>query len=75
MNAYGDSVGGSIEVLGAQDTLLSESIAGGAGPGQVKVDVVMKQGVNASRALVCSMRKDDGSVGVGVYVSSIPQLQ
>ncbi len=72
INAYGDSGGGSIEVLGAEDTVLSEAVAGGAAPGEVKIDVVVRQGRNASAALVCSMRKEDGSLGVGVYVGLAP---
>jgi hypothetical protein len=71
INAYGDTVGGSIEVLGSRDSLLSENVAGGAVDGEVKIDVVMRAGEDAPRPMVCSMKKEDGSLGVGVYVGAI----
>jgi len=66
IHSKGDSSSGSIQVIGMDDYTLLE--AGQVPEDQVRVDVIMRSGANASESLVCRMKDDTGRQGVGLYV-------
>jgi hypothetical protein len=66
IHSKGDSSSGSIQVIGMDDYTLLK--AGQIPEDQVRVDVIMRSGANASESLVCRMKDGTGRQGVGLYV-------
>ena len=66
IHSKGDSSSGSIQVIGMDDYTLLK--AGEVPDDQVRVDIIMRSGANASESLVCRMKDDTGRQGVGLYV-------
>lgn len=67
IHAEGDSSTGTIAMIGKEDLRLLDEAD--VPEGKIRVDVIMRYSSNATAALVCGMCKDDGSQGVGLYVS------